>query len=293
MESYCTTSFLQAFTRFACQVGYPKQLLTDEGGQLVKGAKDMIFDFRDLQYKLNKDTKVLLDVCPVGGHNFHGKVERKIRHVKESLEKSVHNERLGILQWETVVTAIANSINNLPLALGNVKGDFEVMDLITPNRLLLGRNNNRSPDTPLVVTENYDRTIRQNRQIFQAWFECWLLSHVPKLIEQPKWFRSDRDLKEGDIVLFLKQESELSSTYQYGAVNSLKKGRDEKIRQVEVRYRNNSENVDRFTTRAVRSLIMIHPVDEITVMQELGDIAAKVDANRPRWNRKPSTSGGV
>ena len=282
MESYCTTSFLQAFTRFACQVGYPKQLLTDEGGQLVKGAKDMIFDFRDLQYKLNKDTKVLLDVCPVGGHNFHGKVERKIRHVKESLEKSVHNERLGILQWETVVTAIANSINNLPLALGNVKGDFEVMDLITPNRLLLGRNNNRSPDTPLVVTENYDRTIRQNRQIFQAWFECWLLSHVPKLIEQPKWFRSDRDLKEGDIVLFLKQESELSSTYQYGAVNSLKKGRDEKIRQVEVRYRNNSENVDRFTTRAVRSLIMIHPVDEITVMQELGDIAAKVDANRPR-----------
>lgn len=85
METYCTTSFLQAFTRFACQVGYPKQLLTDEGGQLVKGAKDRIFDFRDLQHKLNKDTKVLLDVCPVGGHNFHGKVERKIRHVKESL----------------------------------------------------------------------------------------------------------------------------------------------------------------------------------------------------------------
>ena len=31
MEDYSTTTFIQAFTRFSCEVGYPKNLLPDEG----------------------------------------------------------------------------------------------------------------------------------------------------------------------------------------------------------------------------------------------------------------------
>ena len=54
--------------------------------------------------------KVELETCPVGGHNMHGKVERKIRHIKESLEKSMHNERLSILQWETLGAEVANTV---------------------------------------------------------------------------------------------------------------------------------------------------------------------------------------
>ena len=37
MEDYSTTSFVQAFTRFASDAGFPKTLLCDEGSQLVKG----------------------------------------------------------------------------------------------------------------------------------------------------------------------------------------------------------------------------------------------------------------
>ena len=185
-----------------------------------------------------------------------------------------------MLQWETIAASISNSINNLLLALGNKKGDFEVCDLITPNRLLLGRNNDRCPDSLLSVINDYDKIIAQNSRIFQSWFECWLVSHVPKLIPQPKWFKSDRDLKKGDIILFLKQESELCSTYQYGMIESTEVGRDGKIRKVHVKYRNHNEVTDRYTYRSTRSLIMIHPADEITIMQELGQIAAKVDVER-------------
>ena len=175
--------------------------------------------------------------------------------------------------------------------MGNKKGDFEISDLITPNRLLLGRNNDRSPDFPLTVIDDYDTIITENNRIFQSWFECWLISHVPKLITQPKWFNSDRDMKEGDVVLFLKQEKELCSTYQYGVIQSTEVGRDGKIRKVNVRYRNHNENTDRFTFRSTRSLVMIHPVDEITVMQELGQIAAKVDAeSRIDHSRQPDKS---
>ena len=113
------------------------------------------------------------DTCPVGGHNFNGKVERRIRHVKESLEKNVSNQRLSILQWETISAEIANAVNDLPLALGNIVSDFEQMDLITPNRLRLGRNNERSPVLPMKIIGSTQKVIEENKKIFNSWFEAW------------------------------------------------------------------------------------------------------------------------
>lgn len=51
---------------------------------------------------MHLDMRVELEVCPVDGHNMSGKVEPKIRQIKNSLEKNVLNERLSILQWETM-----------------------------------------------------------------------------------------------------------------------------------------------------------------------------------------------
>ena len=49
--------------------------------------------------------------------------------------------------------------------------------------------------------------------------------------------------------------------------------RDGIFRKVVVKYRNNQENVDRFTTRAVRELVLIHPVDELNLMEKLEKMA--------------------
>jgi hypothetical protein len=284
MEDYSNTAFIQSFTRFACDMGYPKRLLTDEGSQLVKGCNTLKLDFQDLKFRLHRDVKVDLDTCPVGGHNMHGRVERRIRHIKESLEKSISNERLGVLQWETIASVTANCINDLPLANRGAKGDLDNLDLITPNRLLLGRNNDRSPIGNMSVTESYDKIIASNAKIFNSWFENWLVTHVPQLMDQPKWFKVGRDLKEGDVVLFLKHESEISNIYQFGIVETVQRSRDGQFRKAVVRYRNHTEQVNRTTFRAARSLVVIHEVDEINVMQELGEIACQVDAEKKLAN---------
>ena len=149
-----------------------------------------------------------------GGHNYsNGKVERRIRHIKESLDRSIQNERLSILQWETMCAQIANTINDLPLALGNIIADYENLDLLTPNRLKLGRNNNRSPIFPMEVTNDVRKIIQENNKIFQTWFQVWLVSHVPKLIDKPKWYVTDKHIKICDVILFLKQEGALAKTY--------------------------------------------------------------------------------
>ena len=96
---------------------------------------------------------------------------------------------------------------------------------------------------------------------------------MPQLKGQPKWFNSDRDVKEGDVVLFQKSVKEFAGTYQYGMIKKVSKSRDGKIRVATVEYQNHNEDTKRYTNRRIRDLIMIHHVNELNILQELGEIA--------------------
>ena len=271
MVGYNTTQFLLSFSRFACEVGYPKQLLVDSGSQLVSGCQNMSLSMCDVGGKLNREYGIQFEVCPVGGHNFHGRVERKIRTVRESLSKSVHNASLSVIEWETLCAEIGNSVNNLPVVIGNETQDLENLDLITPNRLRLGRNNSRSPIGVVEVSDKIDRILQLHSDIFDSWWEAWLTSAVPKLVAQPKWFKNDEDIKVGDVVLFKRTEGSLAGEYKYGMVDEVHLGADNRIRSVVIRYKNSNEEVERKTFRAVRSLVIVHRINEINIMEELGN----------------------
>ena len=77
MENYSTEAFVLAFIRFSCRFGYPKLLLPDEGSLLVRGCKDMVIGFANIQHQLSVEYGVEFKTCPVGAHYMHGKVERK------------------------------------------------------------------------------------------------------------------------------------------------------------------------------------------------------------------------
>ena len=270
MEGYDTTQFLLTFSRFAMEVGYPKHLLADSGSQLISGSENMMISMCDVGGKLNREYGIEFEVCPVGGHNFHGKVERKIRTVKETLCKSVQNVKLSTIEWETLCAEIGNTVNNLPVVIGNETSELENLDLITPNRLRLGRNNSRSPIGVVELTDRLDRILQLNSDIFNTWWEAWLTSAVPKLVPQPKWFKNDEDIKVGDVVLFRRTEGSLAGEYKYGMVEEVHRGADNRIRSVVLRYKNANEEIERKTFRAVRSLVILHRIDEINVMEELG-----------------------
>ena len=71
------------------------------------------------------------------------------------------------------------------------------------------------------VAGNHLKVLEENKKIFNIWFETWLISHVPKLMEQPKWFHSDRDMKICDVVLFTKNEGSVVNTYQIGMAHEI------------------------------------------------------------------------
>ena len=276
MDAYSTDEFVSAFIRFSCRYGYPKNLLPDYGSQLLKGCKDMVLSFSDIKSRLGVEYGVNCEPCPVGAHYAHGKVERKIQQVQKSMEKELCNKRLSLLQWETLVQQIANSVNNLPIGLASYNNDLENLDLITPNRLLLGRNNNRSPTAPLQLSADVKKIIQTNSDIFKVWFSSWLVSYVPLLMKRPKWFVNDRNLTAGDVVLFMKSDKEFDQQYQYGIVVKVIPSKDGRIRTAEVQYQNFGEVAKRTTTRGVRELIVIHPVDEIGLNAELYQLNEKV-----------------
>ena len=89
---------------------------------------------------------------------------------------------MSILQWETLGQQICNSINNVPIGVGNKSEMLENLDILTPNRLILGRNNSRCPTAPLILKNDARRIIESNDKIFESWFKEWLISYVPKLI---------------------------------------------------------------------------------------------------------------
>ena len=115
MDDYSALTFIQAFIRFSCEVVYPKFMVIDEGSQIIKGCDNMRISFIDTKEKLHRDMLVDFATCPVGGHNYNGKVECRIKHVKESLEKTFSNQLLSVLQWETIAAEVSNAMNDLPL----------------------------------------------------------------------------------------------------------------------------------------------------------------------------------
>ncbi len=268
MEDYSTDSFLLAFIRFSCRFGYPKTLCIDEGSQLVKGCKDMKISFVDLSHRLSFEFGIQFQPCPAGAHYMNGKAERKIQEVQKSMV-AFDKERLSILQWESLLASVANSINNLPLCVGNKVDSLDNLDVITPNRLLLGRNNDRSPVSTLTVVDDYSKILASNMEIFKAWFKAWLVECVPELIKMTRWFKTDEELKVGDVVLFLKSDKVFDTQYQYGLVKDTYPSRDGKVRKAEVWYQNHTEKTKRTTMRGVRELVVINRFSEVSIDEML------------------------
>ena len=167
---------------------------------------------------------------------------------------------------------ISNSINNMPLGLKTKSGHLESLDLLTPNRLILGRNNDRCPNKPLVICPDHVKMIESNANIFRSWFNAWIVSYVPTLIERPKWHKNSGNIQVGDVVLFLKSEKEYDLQYQYGMVKLLHQSRDLNVRKVDVEYQNHNEGIKRTTTRGVREVVVIYPIEELDIYEQLHEL---------------------
>ena len=111
-----TAAILEAIIRLACEVGYPKYIAVDKEGSILAAMREIQVSLRDLQHSLYREHGVLIEEAAVGGHDQHGKVERTIRSIQDSMEDmGLSKMRIHAMGLQTICKQVENSYNNLPL----------------------------------------------------------------------------------------------------------------------------------------------------------------------------------
>ena len=278
-EKSDASGILDGLTRMFCEAGVPKVLVCDDGSAVVKALREVEIDIRNLEQKLVTEHGTSFKIVPVSGHNMNGLVERAIRTVQESLEESgLKTYKLNAMGLQSLCKLVENQFNNFPLGFKHSRDadNSEILKILTPNQLRHGRNNSRALDGPVRLPGSLSEMAQRVSDIYESWFKIWSTSAVPKLAHRAKWFHPHESLEKGDIVYFQKDSSGLDKRWTVGMVDEAIEGADGLVREVVIRYRNASENYDRFSNRAARSCVRLHNMDDQNLYDDLHELTQRL-----------------
>ena len=280
MTKYNTDAFLQAFQRFVHRYCYPKKVYIDPGAQLIKGVAKSEFSMADITKTLNgKSCSIEYEIGPTAAHNYQGCVERSIKEIKTLFNATFNGLKLDVMSYETAFSYIANEINNMPICTVSRTEDIGHADLITPNRLIHGRNNRRAPTGPMRV-EQPSRLLEQMERLYQSWWQIWLYERLPDYIPRPKKFgKTGPQPKEMDIVVFLRAPDELigDQLWRLGQVLHLITSDDGIVRQVIIRWRKHWREEFHETRRSVRHIAILFSEDELSLVDQIRSASSQCD----------------
>ena len=273
-------TMLEAIIRLSCECGYPKYISCDKESSLLVAMKEITINLRDLKHRLYQEHGVLFEECAVSGHDQHGKVERAIRTVQDSLEDiGLKNMRIHSMGLQTLCKQVENAYNNLPLGYRYSRDhdNTESLRILSPNMIRIGRINSRAVDGPVKLSNDSRKMLSDIQTKYELWYRNWCEIYVPKLIMQKSGFKNDRDLEVNDIVYYKKKQSDLASPWVLGRVEQVIRGRDGIIRRAVIQYQNANEEIKRDTERSVRSLIKLHSADDPELQVDLGELQKRID----------------
>ena len=275
-----TAAMMEAFIRLSCEVGYPKYVMCDKDSSLLAAAQEIKVNLRNLSHQLYSEHGIMFETCAVGGHDQHGKVERTIRTIQDSLEdfgwKKMRIHAMGV---QTLCKQVENAYNNLPLGYRYERGqdNTKTLKMLVPNMLRLGRINSRALDGPVRLSNENRKMLGEVQDRYEAWYKIWCEVYVPKLMSQKKEFKNDRDLEVDNMVYYQKKESELGSPWVIGKIDQIVRGRDGVIRKIIVKYTNPKENFARLTERSARKVIRIWSADDPDLQADMLKVQARID----------------
>ena len=244
LEGMSTRDILNAFERHAARYGLMAELFVDNGCQLIalKNASAFIKpqftpEFEAARVNLQDSYGFKVNVSNPKSHQERGRIEARVRIMRSMLEKVQANTDtpLTYLQWETLFSKISVMINDLPIAKTSRSNVSDPLwDIITPNRLILGRNSNRTIEGWISLDKGADleHLMRKNESILNTWYTVFS-QRLHHLIPRPaKWGKTD-PVNVGDSVLFLFTETPGSKPNQWklGIIKAIPK-----INSVEIEY---------------------------------------------------------
>ena len=302
-------SIVKALLRHACRYGYPLVGYTDKGPGLKKGLNARV-DLTNYELLIKKETGMRVVVKPTKSHEARGKVEKVVQSMKSYLEERKWELLTqSILDWETTFYYISNLFNNMPMGRLSTRKSltFDVLEILTPNRLLLGRNNQRSPN--FMIEEKgvtYNDRLSKNSKINKAWFTL-LERLLPDLIDRPKWHKSSEIFPViGDYVLFKHKESSAGKEHERWKVglvfriDNSESSPNSRIYHLEYRtaVKQKGKSVDKWkvavmtTDRHSRELIILFTQEEIESQPGSKEHLARLEKKMATKNKQNAEPAG-
>ena len=261
LEKEDTDAVVKAFLRHFHRYGFAKFLRYDLSSAF-QNSPNIEMECRDLELKLNR-LGVASQNKMVQAHHEHGRVERAIRGIRDVFaQQDVDRHKQSIISWETTLCCVSGVINNLPVArLSDATQGVREIDILTRNRLLLGRNNYRSPEGDFYVPGKPGEMLEKIKDINRDFYKK-LMENLSSFIDKPKWHRGSEDVQVGDVVLFMVEEKKIASTWMLGIVEE-KISTDSRPGKWRLKYQNASESHYRYTERSSRDLVIIHKISDL------------------------------
>ena len=188
------------------------------------------------------------------------------------------------LQWETLFALIYNTVDNVPIAKGNSSSLSNVgYEIITPNRLKLGRNNNRSLEGAgfkLDMSGNLTNILERNREIYYDGYRIFV-ENVHMLDLRPnKWLKTSKRPVVDDVVLFTFKDAGYSQEWidwRLGKVVTL----DGNKATISYSGKGSSSKSQPLHTvqRSIRDICIIHSVGDLVVNNKEHFVALRNDTN--------------
>ena len=271
MEGLETQDLVAALERHSARHGVPSDVYVDCGTQLM-ALKHVRFSIRDADTQLYDSLGIRVHVSNAKAHTERGRVERKIRSLREMLE------RMGIkttnpmtsIQWETIFARLSSDLNDLPIAQGDTSNVSNLgLENLTPNRLLLGHNNARSLQGQgfnINSSKIPTSILERNSNVYKFWFPLFIDNIHMFTLKPDKWNTNGRLPVIDDVVLFSFNDSGYEKSNLEWKLGLVSKCLERKIEITFVSKISKTGNVTKSKlVRSIRDMSIIFSVEKLFI----------------------------
>jgi hypothetical protein len=204
-----TDSFLNAFTRFTSRRGVPKEMLSDNGTNLVGAVNEL----KELIDQLDKDkikrssanVTVKWSFNPPAAPHFGGVFEVMVKAAKRAVYAVMGNSDVTDEELVTICTGVEGLLNSRPLTYQSADPRDDVP--LTPNHFLHGQmGGNFAPDSVDTTQFNPRKRWRKVQELISRVWDRWLKEFLPMLTPRSKWNHVAKEMTKGDVVLALQKD---------------------------------------------------------------------------------------
>ena len=231
-------SFLMAFHRFVARRGKPSVVYSDNGTNFTAAEKELQEEVAAINNERVEQDMLVEAIewhfLPPYAPHMGGVWERLVKSVKTTLQALVADRLLTDEELLSYLAEVEKVLNDRPLTKMGSDPRDEVP--ITPSDLLLLRGNS---SRPAIASDNPLRKRWATVQdLANRFYERFTREYLPTLQGRSKWVKERPQLRVGDIVLVMDDDTK-RGRWPLGLVVEIVESHDGRVRSARVKTGNN------------------------------------------------------